>query len=84
MSTSFFVALRSGHEHTVTGLDADAAVELRRRIVAHVEATESHPVLDLGDGTVVRTDQVVLARVSGEGPRTGFVGAAVSAVSPVS
>jgi hypothetical protein len=76
MSTSFFVALRSGHEHTVTGLDDAAATELRRRIVAHLEATESHPVVDLGDGTVVRTDQVVMARVTGEGPRTGFVAAA--------
>ena len=78
MSTSFFVALRSGHEHTVTGLDDATATELRRRIVAHLEATESHPVVDLGDGTVVRTDQVVMARLTGDGPRTGFVGAAAS------
>lgn len=78
MTTSLHVALRSGHEHTVAGIDESAADELRRRIVAHLEATEQHPVLDLGDGTVVRTDAVVLCRVTSEGPRTGFVGAAAS------
>lgn len=73
MSTSLHVALRSGHEHTATDLDTDTAHELRRRIVAHLEATESHPVIDLGDGTIVRTDAVVLCRTVDSGPRTGFV-----------
>jgi hypothetical protein len=74
MSSSLYVALRSGHEHTVSGLDADTATSLRERIVAHLEARESHPTLDLGDGTVLRTDAVVLARLHDDGPRTGFVG----------
>ncbi|MEJ2888039.1 hypothetical protein [Actinomycetospora aeridis] len=74
MSSSLYVALRSGHEHTVNGLDTDTATSLRERIVAHLEARESHPTLDLGDGTVLRTDAVVLARVHDDGPRTGFVG----------
>ena len=74
MSSSLFVALRSGHDHTISGLDDNAATDLRRRIVAHLEATEQHPVIDLGDGTVVRTDSVVLARTTADGPRTGFVG----------
>ncbi|GAA4864736.1 hypothetical protein [Actinomycetospora straminea] len=74
MSSSLYVALRSGHEHTATGLDDDRAAALQARIVAHLEARESHPVLDLGDGTTVRTDAVVMTRVHDEGPRTGFVG----------
>ncbi|MDD7966762.1 hypothetical protein [Actinomycetospora lemnae] len=74
MSSSLYVALRSGHEHTATGLDDDAAASLQHRIVAHLEARESHPVIDLGDGTTVRTDAVVMTRVHDEGPRTGFVG----------
>jgi hypothetical protein len=74
MSSSLYVALRSGHEHTVTGLDDETAAALRERITAHLEARESHPTLDLGDGTTVRTDAVVLARVHDDGPRTGFVG----------
>lgn len=73
MSSSLYVALRSGHEHTVTGLDADTAASLRARIAAHLDATESHPTLDLGDGTTVRTDAIVLVRITDEGPRTGFV-----------
>lgn len=78
MSTSLYVALRSGHEHMATGLADDVATELRRRIVAHLEATEQHPTIDLGDGTVVRTDAVVLCRTGDEGPRTGFVGSRAS------
>jgi hypothetical protein len=74
MSSSLYVALRSGHEHTVTGLSDDTAASLRARIVAHLEARESHPTLDLGDGTIVRTDAIVLARLHDEGPQTGFVG----------
>jgi hypothetical protein len=74
MSSSLYVALRSGHEHTVLNLDDDVATSLRARIVAHLEARESHPTLDLGDGTTVRTDAILLARVHDEGPRTGFVG----------
>ena len=74
MSSSLYVALRSGHEHTVADLDDDAATALRDKIVAHLEARESHPTLDLGDGTTLRTDAVVLARVHDAGPRTGFVG----------
>jgi hypothetical protein len=74
MSSSLYVALRSGHDHTVSDLDADTASSLRDRIVAHLEARESHPTVDLGDGTTVRTDAVVMTRVHDEGPRTGFVG----------
>jgi hypothetical protein len=76
MSSSLYVALRSGHEHTVTGLEDDEAASLRARIVAHLDARESHPTLDLGDGTILRTDAVVMTRVHDEGPRTGFVGEA--------
>jgi hypothetical protein len=74
MTTSLYVALRSGHEHTVHALDDAVADDLRRRIVSHLEATEQHPVIDLGDGTVLRTEAVVLARTTADGPRTGFVG----------
>lgn len=74
MSSSLFLALRSGHEHTVTDLDAATAADLRARITAHLEARESHPTLDLGDGTTVLTDAVVLARVHDDGQRTGFLG----------
>lgn len=74
MSSSLYVALRSGHEHTVPDLDDVVATALQARIVAHLEARESHPTLDLGDGTTVRTDAIVLTRVHDEGPRTGFVG----------